>query len=173
MLQNKEVKELFTLERTIVQTAWMLNATRQLAELAAAFAALFFYLSDAFYTDVPFYLGYLHFFVYLGQGLFLLWKSERWVAGWSDRKRSWWRQAVAVLGWPMHYSLVVFHQKVHRFDEAHPPQHDDRCLAAGKSLLFACPWRQPLVLWFVSSITRSDRLGPGSSSDLTSGNFQA
>lgn len=121
MLQREEVKELFTLERTIVQTAWMLNATRQLAELAAAFAALFFYLSDAFYTDVPFYLGYLHFFVYLGQGLFLLWKSERWVAGWSDRKRSWWRQAVAVLGWPMHYSLVVFHQKVHRFDDAHPP----------------------------------------------------
>lgn len=121
MLQNEEVKELFTLERTIVQTAWMLNATRQLAELAAAFAALFFYFSDTFYTDAPFYLGYLHLFVYLGQGFFLLWKSERWVAGWSDRKRSWWRQAIAVLGWPMHYSLVVFHQKVHRFDEKYPP----------------------------------------------------
>lgn len=121
MLQNEEVREQFTLEHTIVRTAWMLNATRQVAELVAALAALFFYFSDAFYADVPFYLGYLHLFVYLGQGLFLLWKSERWVAGWSDRKRSWWRQAVAVLGWPIHYSLVVFHQRVHRFSDTYPP----------------------------------------------------
>ncbi len=121
MFHNEEVKELFTLERTILQTAWMLEATRLLAELAAAVAALFFYLSGPLDTAVPLYLGYLHFFVYLGQGFFLLWKSERWVAGWSERKRSWWRQAIAVLGWPMHYSLVVFHQKVHRFDDKYPP----------------------------------------------------
>lgn len=122
MFLNEEVKELFTLERTILQTAWMLDTTQMLAELACAVAALAFYLSSNLNENAPFYLGHLHLFIYLGQGIFVIWKSERWVAGWSDRKRPWWRQIIAVLGWPMHRSLVNFHQKVHLFDERHPPQ---------------------------------------------------
>ena len=120
LLQNEEVKELFTLERTILEMAWMLDVFRLLAVLAAGFAALFFYFMPLD-SDVPFYLGYLHFFVYLSQGVFLLWRSERWTAEWTDRKKPWWRHGIAVLGWPMHFGLVVFHQKVHRFSDAHPP----------------------------------------------------
>lgn len=122
LFQNEEVKELFTLERTILQTAWMLDTTRMLAELACAVAALAFYLSSNLNETAPFYLGYLHFFIYLGQGIFLVWKSERWVKEWSDRKRSWWRYAIALLGWPMHESLVDFHRRIHRFDDRYPNQ---------------------------------------------------
>lgn len=119
-LQNEEVKEGFTFERTILEMAWMLDVFRLLAELAAGFAALFFYFTPL-YSDMPFYLGYLHFFVYLSQGVFLLWRSERWTAEWIDRKKPWWRHGIAVLGWPMHFGLVVFHQRVHRFSNEHPP----------------------------------------------------
>jgi hypothetical protein len=104
-----------------LKVSWIVSATQLLAELACVAAAFAFYLSQGLYGDIPFFLDHLHFFIYLGQGVIFVWKGRRWVAGWSNHKKPWWRLVIAVLGWPMHRSLVMFHQKVQRFDDQHPP----------------------------------------------------
>lgn len=103
-----------------LQVGWIVKATQLLAELGCAAAALAFYLLQEFYGNIPAYLEYLPFFLYLAQGLFFVWKGWSWVAEWSNHKKPWWQLVIAVLGWPMHHTLMTFHQKVHQFDDQHP-----------------------------------------------------
>lgn len=103
-----------------LKVSWIIGATQLLAELACFAAALAVYLPSGVSTDAPFLLNYLHLWIYLGQGLYLVSKERSWAGEWSSHKKPWWRLGIAVLGWPMHLTLVTFHQKVHRFDNQQP-----------------------------------------------------
>ena len=98
-----------------LKVSWIIGATQLLAELACVAAALAVYLPSGVSTDAPFLLNYLHLWIYLGQGLYLVSKERSWAGEWSSHKKPWWRLGIAVLGWPMHLTLVTFHQKVNPF----------------------------------------------------------
>jgi hypothetical protein len=110
------------LSMAALEIGWIVGATELLAELGCAAAALAFYLSQEFYGNIPAYLEYLPFFMYLVQGLFFVWKGRTWVAEWTAYKRPWWKLIIAVLGWPMHHALVTFHEKTNHFDDLYPSQ---------------------------------------------------
>ncbi|MAU01411.1 MAG: hypothetical protein CL608_30085 [Anaerolineaceae bacterium] len=119
---GNEVNVPFVLERIIEKVAWMLDTTRLLAEAACTAAALAFYMYEATYVNLPYYLSCLPFLVYLGQGIFLVSRSERRLEEGAERKRVWWRLVIAVLGWPIHYGMVDSHQCILGLDKWHAPE---------------------------------------------------
>ena len=102
------------LEQEFMQAGWLFWAVHLLAEGACAVAALFAHLS--LFGSEPIYMGGFALIAYLAQGVYQVKIKTSRLSRLMDHV-IWWRQAIAILGWPVHQAIVEFLVELQKADE--------------------------------------------------------
>lgn len=142
ILVDDQLPDEEALMQDVLRIGWLFWTMWLLTEIAAAVAAVFFYLS--LLGSVPTNLDWLPLLVYLAQGLFLV-RNEMVQAVKPEGGQPWWRKVISVLSWPMHRALVQFHTKVVMADEQEPPVNTDKDWIHGTLFLSLVRWGG---IWF-------------------------